>query len=224
MMLIDNTFELGIPNHISFTLFKYDYFDSIIISRVKKECKNLNTLGDGSEYTVKVSSFLTAIKTSKRLRAEIEKAENTSFLPNPSIKPNSIYFILSILRRLKNLEFLTFSVNDDKKYSRLIKNESGVPILSFHFSILEGIFDLTKLLDRKELDLFNKTLIDFKILENKYLNRKPYFYMKATAILDILASMEIDGKLDSFKIVDYIDPKLEEDDPTLIVKTDYTPY
>ena len=28
MMLIDNTFELGIPTHISFTLFKYDYFDN----------------------------------------------------------------------------------------------------------------------------------------------------------------------------------------------------
>ena len=38
MMLIDSTFELGIPTHISFTLFKYDYFDSVIISRVRKEC------------------------------------------------------------------------------------------------------------------------------------------------------------------------------------------
>ncbi len=48
MMLIDNTFELGIPTHISFTLFKYDYFDSILLSRVNKEFKNLSNV-DGEE-------------------------------------------------------------------------------------------------------------------------------------------------------------------------------
>ena len=221
-MLIDNTFELGIPTHIKFTLFKYDYFDSIIINRVKKECKNYSKIS--GEYCIKKSSFLNAIKTSKRLNKEIIKSSDFGYVPSPSLKPNSIYFLWSIFGRLENLEWLTFSVNDDKKYTRLIKNESGLPILSFHFSILEGIFYLTQLLDRKELDLFNKTLIDFKILENKYLERKPYFYMKATAILDILTSMEVEGKLSTFHLIDHIDPKLEEDDPILIVKTDYTPY
>lgn len=222
MMLIDNTFELGIPTHISFTLFKYDYFDSVIISRVKKECKNLSKIE--GEFTVKKSSFINAVKTSKRIRNEIKKAEDFGFVPNPALKPNSIYFLWSIFNRLENLEFLTFKVNDDKKYTRLIKNEAGVPILSFHFSIIEGIFDLTQLLSREELDEFNKTLIKFRILKNKYLERKPFFYMKASAIMDILASMEAEGKLNAFGIIDHIDPKLEEDDPILIVKTDYTPY
>lgn len=221
-MLIDNTFELGIPTHISFTLFKYDYFDSIIISRVKKECKNMSKI-DG-EFTVKKSSFINAVKTSKRIRSEISKAEEFGFVPNPALKPNSIYFLWSIFKRLENLEFLTFRVNDDKKYTRLIKNESGTQILSFHFSIVEGIFDLTQLLGREELDIFNKTLIDFRIMKNKYLERKPYFYMKASAIMDILAAMEAEGKLNAYGMLDYIDPKLEEDDPILIVKTDYTPY
>ncbi len=222
MMLIDNTFELGIPTHISFTLFKYDYFDSILISRVKKECKNLSKV-DG-EYLVKKESFLTAIKTSKRVHSIIKKAEGFGYIPNPAVKPNSIYFLCSIFNRLPNLEFLTIKISDDKKYSRLVKNEVGRSILSFHFSILEGIFDLTKLLDRKELDIFNKTLIDFEILKNKYLERKPYFYMKATAIIDILTSMDINGKLSTFHMLDHIDQKLEEDDPILIIKTDYTPY
>lgn len=221
MMLIDNTFELGIPTHIQFTLFKYDYFDSIIITRVKKECKNLSEI-DG-EFTIKASSFINAIKTSKRIRNEITKAEDFGFLHNPNIKPNSVYFLWSIFKRLENLEFVTFKVNDDKKYTRLVKHETG-HVLSFHFSILEGIFDLTQLLDRKELDLFNKTLIDFNIMENKYLERKPYFYMKTSALLDILTSMEVDGKLSTFSIMDQIDHKLEEDDPILIVKTDYTPF
>jgi len=48
--------------------------------------------------------------------------------------------------------------------------------------------------------------------------------MKATAIIDILTSMEIEGKLTTFHMIDHIDSKLEEDDPILVVKTDYTPY
>jgi hypothetical protein len=221
-MLIDNEFELGIPTHIMFTLYKYDYFDSIIINRVRKECKDLSRI-DG-EITVKMDSFLDAIKTSKRVRSEIKKAEGFGYIPNPTLKPNSIYFLWTIFNRLENLEFITFKVNDDKNFTRLIKNDKGVPILSFHFNIVEGIFDLTKLMDRTELDTFNKTLIDFNILENKYLERKPYFYMKASAIIDILTSMDIEGKLSTFHMLDRIDQKLEEDDPILIVKTDYTPY
>ena len=222
MMLIDNEFELGIPTHISFTLFRYDYFDSILISRVKKECKNLSEV-DG-EYLVKKDSFLSAIKTSKRVHSVIKKAKDFNYIPNPTVKPNSIYMLCSIFSRLPNIEFLTIKIDDDKNYSRLVRSEAGHSVLSFHFNIVEGVFDLTQLLDRKELDIFNKTLIDFKILKNKYLERKPYFYMKATAIIDILASMEVDGKLTTFHMLDHIDQKLEEDDPLLIVKTDYTPY
>lgn len=222
MMLIDNEFELGIPTHISFTLFKYDYFDSILISRVKKECKNLSKI-DG-EYLVKKDSFLSAIKTSKRVHNVIKKARDFNYIPNPAVKPNSIYMLCSIFNRLPNVEFLTIKIDDDKNYTRLVRSEAGHSVLSFHFNIVEGVFDLTQLLDRKELDIFNKTLIDFGILKNKYLERKPYFYMKATAIIDILASMEVDGKLTTFHMLDHIDQKLEEDDPILIVKTDYTPY
>lgn len=220
MMLIDEQFELGIPTHIKFTLFKYDYFDSIIITRVKRECKNLSNV-DG-EFTINAESFINAIKTSKRVRSQIQKATESGF--NPNLKPNSVFFIWSIFNRLANIEFITFSISDDKKYSRLIRTDAGKQIVSFHFSILEGLFDLTKLMSREELDIFNKTLIDFKILKNRYLERKPYFYMKATAIIDILTSMDIEGKLSTFSFLDRIDPKLEEDDPVLIVKTDYTPY
>ena len=112
MMLIDNTFELGIPTHISFTLFKYDYFDSILISRVKKECKNISKV-DG-EYIVKKESFLTAIKTSKRVLNITKKAEDFGYIPNPAIKPNSVYFLCSIFNRLPNLEFLTIKVSVKK--------------------------------------------------------------------------------------------------------------
>jgi len=222
MMLIDNTFEFSIPTHISFTLYKFDYIDSIIISRVLKECKNWNTTGDNL-YTIKVDSFKSAVLGSKRLKTEIEKTEIHGLNPSPGLKPNSISFLWSIIERLPNLDWLTFDISYDKKFTRLIKVENK-EIQSFYFRIDEGVFDLTRVYDRLSLDVINRKIIQFGIMPNKYLERTPYFYMKASLLFEILGQLEMDESLNTFDLLDQIDPKLEEDDPILLVITDYTPY
>ena len=145
-------------------------------------------------------------------------------LPNPNFKPNSIFFLQSIIARLSNLERITFKISNNKLFSRLVKLENGHEIVSFHFNIIEGIFDLTQILDREQLDTFNKKFIDIGILSNKYLDRASHFYIKAALLFDILAEMEESQIMDAFDIITSIDPKIEEDDPILLVKTDYTPY
>lgn len=223
MMLIDNKFELGIPTHIYFTLYKFDHIDSIIISRVIKECKNWNKSGDENLFTITVESFKTALKGNKRLETEILKVESEGLAQMPGNKPNSITFLWSIMERLENLEWLTFNVSYDKKFSRIVRVDNK-EIMSFYFKIEEGIFDLTKVFTRSQLDIINKKIIEFKIMPNKYLERLPYFYMKASLLFEILGQLEMDESLNTFELLDHIDPKLEEDDPTLLVKTDYTPY
>ena len=222
MILIDKQFELEIPTHILFTLYKNDYIDNLIISRVKKECKNESE--NPSEFIVSLDQFERAIKTSAFLRAEVQKTIDNEVLPNPNFKPNSIFFLQSIIARLSNLERITFKISNEKIFSRLVKLENGHEIVSFHFNILEGIFDLTQILDRKQLDTFNKKFIDIGILSNKYLDRASHFYIKAALLFDILAEMEESQIMDAFDIITSIDPKIEEDDPILLVKTDYTPY
>lgn len=222
MMLIDNTFEFGIPTHISFTLYKFDYIDSIIISRVLKECKNWNTTNENI-YTVKVESFKSAIIGSKRLRTEIQKTEVHGLSPTPGLKPNSISFLWAILERLPNLDWLTFDISYDKKFTRLIKIENR-EVQSFYFRIDEGIFDLTRVFDRESLDTINRKMIQFGVMPNKYLERLPYFYMKASLLFEALGQLEMEESLNTFELLDQIDPKLEEDDPILLVITDYTPY
>ena len=222
MILIDKKFELEIPTHIAFTLYKNDYIDNLIISRVKKECKNESD--NTSEFIVSLDQFERAIKTSAFLRAELQKTINQELLPSPNFKPNSIFFLQSILARLSNLERITFKISNNKLFSRLVKLENGHEIVSFHFNIIEGIFDLTQILDREQLDTFNKKFIDIGILSNKYLDRASHFYIKAALLFDILAEMEESQIMDAFDIITSIDPKIEEDDPILLVKTDYTPY
>jgi len=222
MMLINNTFEFSIPTHISFTLYKFDYIDSVIISRVLKECKNWNTTND-SFYTIKVDSFKTAVIGNKRLKAEIERIKVHGLTSAPGLKPNTISFLWSIIERLPNLDWLTFDISYDKKFTRLIKVENK-QIQSFYFKIDEGVFDLTKIFDRKSLDIINRKVIQFGIMPNKYLERLPYFYIRASLLFEILGHLEIDESLNTFELLDQIDPKLEEDDPILLVITDYTSY
>ena len=222
MMLIDNQFELEIPTHIAFTLYKNDYIDNLIISKVKKECKNKSQ--NKNEFIVSLDDFNNAIQTSAFLRAELRKTLDQDLLPNPNFKPNSIFFLQSIINRLSNLSKITFKISDEKIYSRMIKVDGGREIVSFHFNIIEGIFDLTKILNREQLDTFNKRFMDVGVMKNKYLERTPYFYIKATVLFDILSEMDEHQVMDAFDIITAVDPKIEEDDPILLVKTDYTPY
>jgi hypothetical protein len=221
-MLIDNQFELEIPTHIAFTLYKNDYIDNLIISKVKKECKNKSQ--NKNEFIVSLDDFNNAIQTSAFLRAELKKTLDQDLLPNPNFKPNSIFFLQSIINRLSNLSKITFKISDEKIYSRMIKVDGGREIVSFHFNIIEGIFDLTKILNREQLDTFNKRFMDVGVMKNKYLERTPYFYIKATVLFDILSQMDEHQVMDAFDIITAVDPKIEEDDPILLVKTDYTPY
>jgi hypothetical protein len=221
-MLINDTFEFEIPTHIKFTLYKSDYIDSIIISRVLKECKNWNNTED-KIYTVKAESFKNALLSSARLKTEIAKTQTHNLESNANIKHNSITFLWFIFKKLPNLDWLSFNISYDKNFTRVVKFENK-EILNFFFKIEEGIFNLTKVFDRKSLDIINRKKIEFGLMPNSYLDRLPYFYLKASVLFDILIELEADGSLNTFDLLDQIDHKLEEDDPLLLVITDYTSY
>tara|TARA_R110000796_G_scaffold12985_4_gene42480 strand:- start:5458 stop:6132 length:675 start_codon:yes stop_codon:yes gene_type:complete len=224
MIVINNDFELQIPRHIKFTLYKHDYIDNLIMSRVKKECKNLSN-NPNVEFELTLESFEAAMKTSAFLLAELRKLKkDDDYIPAPDFKPNSVYFLRSIIDRLPNLERIIFKTSNAKQFSRLVKTESGKQIVSFHFNIIEGIFDLTQILDRQQLDTFNIYFIEIGILKNKYLERESYFYIHAHDLFDIIADMDSLDIMETIELITAIDPKIEEDNPVLLVKTDYTPY
>ena len=200
MMIIDNTFEFGIPTHIKFTLYKFDYIDSIIISRVLKECKNWNTSNDNNVYTITLDSFKSALIGNKRLYSEIERVNYSGLLPTPGLKPNSISFLWSIIQRLHNLNWLTFNISYDKKYTRFVRIENR-EILSFYFKIDEGVFDLTKIFNRDSLDIINKKLIQFGVITNNYIERQPYFYIKTSLLFELLTELQTDSGLDIFELL-----------------------
>ena len=168
---------------------------------------------------VTVDDFIDAINTSPRLKSEIDKWSINSTDSNV----NSVYFLVDIMNRLTNLKWISFKISTSKNFTRLIKYDDS-ELVSFQFNIVEGQFDLSQLMERKDLDQFNRKCIEIGIMENKYLNRRPYFYMTALVLMETLVLMDMEGNYKSKEILDMIDPKLENDNPMLLVKTDYTSY
>lgn len=214
------TFELQIPTHIEFTLYRFDSIDSQIISMVKKECTNFSIEESEDHFTIMADDFIKAMMSSKRLSSEIERWSTSS---KRESNVNSVYFVVDLFGRLPNLEWISFKVSNEKEFSRLVKYQEA-ELVSFQFTIVEGQFDLPKLFGREDLDHFNRKCIDLELMENKYLNRRPYFYMTAGFFIEALVMMELEGSGKASQLLEEIDPKLEDDNPMLLVKTDYTPY
>ncbi len=216
-MILTESFSLEIPTHIEFTLYRYDYIDGMLISRVRKHCKNFSDKESTNHFKIRRSDFVRTIKASLRLNREFIKEFGTK------TKANSVFFLGLILDKLSNVEWLSFSISYDKEYTRLTKFENK-NVVNFEFNIKEGLVDLTKVFTRSELDEFNKMVISMGLMENKYLQRKAFFQMNALLFFELLSLMEMDGITAASTLLDVLDPKLEDDNTTLIIKTDYTIY
>ena len=145
-------FELSIPSHIEFILYKFDSIDSQIISKVKRVCTNFSIDKNKNHYMVTVDDFIDAINTSPRLKSEIDKWSINSTDSNV----NSVYFLVDIMNRLTNLKWISFKISTSKNFTRLIKYDDS-ELVSFQFNIVEGQFDLSQLMERKDLDQFNRS-------------------------------------------------------------------
>lgn len=217
-MMLTKYFQLQIPTHISFTLYKNDHIDSIIITRVLNECENLSE--EVGVYTIDINAFKNAILTSTRLKAEVDKMK----LVGKREKFNSINFLWTIFESLVNIEYVSFKISTDKEYSRIV-NFNGQELVNFQYKILEGTLDLSKLLTIDELDELNVSLIESDILSNNHLDRQSFFYIETVKFLDLITNFDINFNITTVDtILDAIDPKLEEDNPLLLIITDYTLY
>lgn len=217
-MMLTKHFQLQIPTHISFTLYKNDHIDSIIITRVLNECENLSE--EVGVYTFDINAFKNAILTSTRLKAEVDKMK----LVGKREKFNSINFLWTIFESLVNIEYVSFKISTDKEYSRIV-NFNGQELVNFQYKILEGTLDLSKLLTIDELDELNVSLIESDILSNNHLDRQSFFYIETVKFLDLITNFDINFNITTVDtILDAIDPKLEEDNPLLLIITDYTLY
>jgi hypothetical protein len=132
------------------------------------------------------------------------------------------------------------SLLKEKKYSNLIDSFSktkdmdlianGNSVYFLHNMIKSyGILDFSKYLTPSRLKIMNKLFLEKGFLSNKYLLRKSYFNIPADQLLNIFGMYNPDTsqKMDFLNEVselmfEIIDPKIEQDNPSILVKTDYS--
>jgi len=153
------------------------------------------------------------------------KSTGTEFLHK---KVNSPYFLYMMCIDMENLQLVKFTLDYDKKFSRLIEND-GNKVLKFDFKILTMTLKLSDMFEKEDLAIINPVLEKLKILEEGV----PYARLKMIDLLDTLdawINSEIDRDLEEDEpdpiplittIMDMIDAKSESDDPLTLLVTDY---
>ena len=135
---------------------------------------------------------------------------------------NTVFFLFQILLEMENLQYIKFTLNKDKKYTRLIEVDS-VKMIQFSFKLLTATFRLYDLYEDTELPLVNKILEELDILEEgipfarlnaKELYEDILFYLEEKDPEDLEAGIVTD-------ILDILESKFEKEDPLILLITDY---
>jgi hypothetical protein len=115
------------------------------------------------------------------------------------------------------------------KSESALKIDDDMDVFSYMFRISYGILDFSKYLTPSRLKIMNKLFLEKGLISNKYLLRKSYFNIPADQLLNMFSIYNPDTpqKMDflnevSELLFEIIDPKIEQDNPSILVKTDYS--
>ena len=132
------------------------------------------------------------------------------------------FFLFQILIEMENLQYIKFTLNTDKKYSRIIETD-GIKMIQFSFKLLTATLRLYDLYEDDELLLVNKILEEIEILEEGI----PFARLNAKELYDtILFYLDEKDPEDSdagivTDILDILESKIEKEDPLILLITDY---
>jgi len=204
------------PTVIDITLYKNNYYDNLLVNRVKKEV-DYGDIPDLKDcYIVPAVDFQKVFYNS--FSSEIEKVKS---LPNADLQKNatSIYFLDKILSAFNKLKYIKINVSNEASYSRINKSER-VPTIFFNYKITASTIDLTELFNNEDLTKINQILIDSSIAKwDDYVGYNHIMEIKTYDFITVLKENESDPIIQH--LYDMIDPKTEQDDPLLFIITDF---
>jgi hypothetical protein len=214
---------------IDIVLYKYNHSDNKLWTGIRNKVEYLEP-NDGSIIVTKDQlenfikhSFKNELNTFNAVGYEVIHKE-----------VNSIYFIANMLKNMQNLRWIKLTLNKNSKYSRLIKDSNGNSQIKFGFKILHmtlKTFDIFE--TNEEVQMFNKILIDQRILEegtpyrriklNDLIDRLDEWIIRADKkIIESITSTDMDVVDAVANMLDMMsDQKLSGDNPEVLLVTDY---
>jgi hypothetical protein len=207
-----------IPIEAEILLYKYNYIDSKLISKLKREVKIFQR--DTDSFVVNTNDLLNLIiKHFKKHVVETKKSTYENIAKNA----NSAFFIYNLLTTYTNLKEITINVSYKRQYSRMytINNQK---MIGLDFKFKKGLLDLPLYFKPEEVSLFNYIFKNTGLIDKQ----EEFFSIHAQDLSDsMLALEEVDPDLfnnhsQTFDLFfSFIDKKLEDDNPIILVKTDF---
>ena len=207
----------SMPTAIDVTLYKYNYIDNKLWAQIQNDIDFIE-LGNDS-VMVSTSQLKFILDTYYQSSINKIKSVGSDFMHK---EINTVFFLFQILLEMENLQYIKFTLNKDKKYTRIIETD-GVKMIQFSFKLLTATLRLYDLYDEYELQLVNRILEELKILEKEI----PYTRLNAKDLYDtILFYLEEKDPEDAeagmvTDILDILESKIEKEDPLLLLITDY---
>lgn len=207
----------SMPTAIDVTLYKYNYIDNKLWAQIQNDTDFIE-LGNDS-IMISASQLKYILDTYYQNSINRIKSVGSDFMHK---EINTVFFLFQILLEMENLQYIKFTLNKDKKYTRLIEVD-GVKMIQFSFKLLTATFRLYDLYEDTELPLVNKILEELDILEEgipftrlnaKELYEDILFYLEEKDPEDLEAGIVTD-------ILDILESKFEKEDPLILLITDY---
>jgi hypothetical protein len=221
MEVVDNARSFDFPLIIEMPLYTKNHVDSCLLQDLVDECNGIKD-PNKKDFFVSVAEIMKLLRNKKysNLIDSFSNSKNMDMMANG----NSVYFIHNLIKHYHNLTLLKIRpVNSES--ARLTES---VDFFSYMFKISYGIVDFSKYLTPSKLKMLNHIFITNGFLPNKYLLRKSYVNIHSDRLLNIFSLYEPDTpeKMDfvneiSEILFEIIDPRVEMDNPIILIKTDY---
>lgn len=209
---------LDFPVVIDITLYKNNYYDNLIINKIKKDadCISIPNLKDA--FIVYCDEFQKIFYDS--FLNEVEKVRS---LPSTDLQKNatSLYFLDKIFSSFSKLRYIKVNVSRETNYSR-VNTRDKVPTIFFNYKITSSCIDLSSIFERNSLRKINEFLIDQDLVEyDSFFGYSHQIELKVSELLNILSDSEEENGDVVAELFNLIDPKTEQDDPILLLVTDF---
>ena len=208
----------GLPTSIDVKLYKYNYVDNKIWTQLKNYTDWIEVQDNPDSIIVHADEVAEILEVFYKRDLHKIAATGSEFLHR---SVNSAYFLYKILEEMHKVEYIKFSLDLDKTYSRMVDTEDE-RLLRFDFKVLTITLRMHEFFTESELKILNEVLTANGIFESN----KPYMQARLSELtvnVDTLANKVEDDKAGDLLagLIDIIDPKIHNDNPLVLLVTDY---
>jgi hypothetical protein len=210
---------LNFPTIIDITLYRNNYYDNLLVNKIKKDADygDLPELKDC--YVVLAEDFQNIFYNS--FSTEVNKIKS---LPNSDLHKNvnSLFFLDKIFTSFTGLKYVKVNVSREANYSRINRSEK-VPTIFFNYKITSSTINLDQIFEPEILAEINLFLIEANFTTEDPVTGLSHI-IQVTAS-EFLTALEVKASESTGDYIQYlfelIDPKTEQDNPVIFFITDF---